>query len=618
MSSGAASPPPDRRRGHAVLIVDDERGLAPLRELLESRIATRVYSLAAAGLEPELQREGLTLLVAHGLDRARLLSCLERTGPDVRVIVSELTPGCTSLDDPRVHFVLSPGIAALELEFLLDAALAIEPKPVEVTPHSTRDAERYKAILHAAVSFASANDAAGAARAVSVALLELLAADRVHCLYYDSEGGSLWTLSPVERELRANAGLVGFVARTGRGMCLNRAGDDPRYVAEYDDPLGDGRQQLALTPISGHDGLVHAVVVVVREGHRDEFNEVDLYTLWLFAHWSGPMLEHLARRELTEAYLREFEEQEHGGFRVEALRANRGVDRPGDVVRITGAWVRVTYWMIVSFVFVGVCYLVFGRINRYSAGPAVIRLHERVELTAQVGGALAEVLIEPGQAVERDELLVRFDDSSARDEVERIEQAWQARLRARLLDPSDEVTASELVALRRQRREAQAALARRELRAPVAGVIGDVRIRSGQHIGVGEVVLSVLTDQPSRRVVALMPGADSPQIEPGMTMRIELPGYNRAYQQLLVTHVGEEVIGPTEVRRFVGPALADSLALTGPVLLVEAQLPGPTFVVDDERYSYHEGMPAIAEVRVQSESLLEMLIPALRGMIPHV
>ena len=83
-------------------------------------------------------------------------------------------------------------------------------------------------------------------------------------------------------------------------------------------------------------------------------------------------------------------------------------------------------------------------------------------------------------------------------------------------------------------------------------------------------------------------------------------------------HVGDEVIGPTEVRRFLGPTLADSLALTGPVLLVEAQLPAPTFVVDDERYRYHEGMPVVAEVRVESESLLEMLVPALRGVIPHV
>jgi membrane fusion protein (multidrug efflux system) len=99
-----------------------------------------------------------------------------------------------------------------------------------------------------------------------------------------------------------------------------------------------------------------------------------------------------------------------------------------------------------------------------------------------------------------------------------------------------------------------------------------------------------------------------------MAMRLELTGYRYAYQNLVLDSVAEEVIGPAEARRYLGNQVADALPIDGPVTVVRAQLPGSSFTVDGETFFYHDGMPATAEVRLRSESILLTLVPALRRL----
>ncbi|MFO7564115.1 MAG: HlyD family efflux transporter periplasmic adaptor subunit [Enhygromyxa sp.] len=608
-------------RPQALLVMgggDDDDGVTAIQKALASRVVTITRS-PDDELASTLARGEIALIVLHGLTEAELTRTLAQVDGWAPVIVSDSSPSDRIRADPRVYFVISSQMAPDDLEGLLASAVNESWSAArEYVLDSSDDAELHKAVLEAAGRFAAAEDLTAAARAVSAALVELLRADRVHCLFHDSESGALWSPVPPGREERASTGLSGYVARTGKGLWIRRADQDPRYCEALDDPGGDGREQLLVAPLRGESGVVHAVIVIVRAGHRTEFNERERGSLGLFLQRAQPMVEHLARREELAALLREHEEGERGPFRIEALRERKRGPLPGDVVRVTGAWVAWTYRLVLLLVLAGLAYLVFGRVSLYSTGPAVVRLHQRVEVNARASGALAELLVEPGEVVEQGQLLARLDDSAARNDLERVETAWRGQLRARLLDPSDEATAASLVTLRRQLSDARAAVAERELRAPVAGTVSDFRIRPGQHISVGELVLSLLLDDQARRVVALMPGADSPRIERGMTMRIELPGYSRAYQHLTVSHVSEEIVGPAEVRRFLGPALADTLAIQGPVVLVEARLPEPTFAVDGQRYRYHEGMQATAEIRVRSKSLLELLIPSLEGALPDV
>jgi membrane fusion protein (multidrug efflux system) len=71
-------------------------------------------------------------------------------------------------------------------------------------------------------------------------------------------------------------------------------------------------------------------------------------------------------------------------------------------------------------------------------------------------------------------------------------------------------------------------------------------------------------------------------------------------------------VGPAEVRRFLGQDLADTVQITGPVVLVQAPLPATTFISSGRTYHYYDGMPGTAEARVRTESILVTLVPGLK------
>jgi hypothetical protein len=122
-------------------------------------------------------------------------------------------------------------------------------------------------------------------------------------------------------------------------------------------------------------------------------------------------------------------------------------------------------------------------------------------------------------------------------------------------------------------------------------------------------------EQEDPKVVILVPGEFRPQLRPGMPIRFEIAGYRYAYQALTVRSVGEDVVGPNEARRYMGPGLADSVTVGGgPVVVVEAALPAETFAAEDKTYRYHNGMSGRAEVRVRSEKILFTLVPGLKAL----
>jgi|SRR5688572_22827049 len=114
-------------------------------------------------------------------------------------------------------------------------------------------------------------------------------------------------------------------------------------------------------------------------------------------------------------------------------------------------------------------------------------------------------------------------------------------------------------------------------------------------------------------LLVYLPGHHLPSLLPGMTLRLELDGWPRTYQEATVETVGEQVLGPAEARRMLGSSLGDSLPLTGPVVLLRARLPAEGFSAGGRTLDHHDGMVGRAEVRLESERLLFLLVPALRG-----
>jgi multidrug resistance efflux pump len=304
-------------------------------------------------------------------------------------------------------------------------------------------------------------------------------------------------------------------------------------------------------------------------------------------------------------------------FRQEALDYHAGDRTGGALLRLSPGWSRWSYWLLLAAFFAGSVYVIFGRLYDYAAGPAVIRVDGRIDLTAKVAGTVASVTAQPGQRVAEGEPMVQFFMEEEHAERDRLDKEFELQLLKVLRDPSDVAARQSLSALRAQREFASARLQERVVRAPRAGVVSDVRIRPGQHLPVGELILTLVGDDARMSMVALLPGRYRPMLRPGLPMRFELSGYRYDYRELTIDSIGDEIIGPAEAKRYLGPGVADGVVVDGPVVLVRATLPSTSFASEGRTYRYFDGLPARAEARVRSESIIMSFLPALKVLFAH-
>lgn len=300
-------------------------------------------------------------------------------------------------------------------------------------------------------------------------------------------------------------------------------------------------------------------------------------------------------------------------FRPEAMQhAAAGARAESDVLRLSPRWTRPTYWVLVAAFFATLLYGVFGRVHEYATGPAIVRLIGREEITSNVAGTVHSVEVRPGQSVAKGDVLVQFNAAKESAELDRIEKEIELQLVRTLRDPSDMGAREALTSLQAQKELATAKLAEFSIRAPRAGIVGDVRIRRAQLLAVGDIVATLLPEAPRFAVVAMLPGAYRPQLTPGMTLRFEVAGYRYAYQELVVDAVGAQIVGPNEVKRYLGAELSDTVRVDGPIVLVEARPAATAFRADGRSFDFYDGMNGIAEARVRTQRIVVALVPALR------
>jgi multidrug resistance efflux pump len=299
-------------------------------------------------------------------------------------------------------------------------------------------------------------------------------------------------------------------------------------------------------------------------------------------------------------------------FRQEALDYHAGDQAGGALLRLSPGWSRWSYWLLLATVVVALVYAILGRLYDYASGPAVIRVDGRVEVTAKAAGTVASVAVQPGQRVVEGQPLVQFFMDEEQAERERLQKELELQLLKLLRDPSDAAARQSLSSLRAQHELADARLQQRLVRAPRGGVVSDVRIRPGQHLGVGELILTVVGDDARMSLVALLPGRYRPMLRPGLPLRFELSGYRYEYRALTIESIGDEIIGPAEAKRYLGPGVADGVAVDGPVVLVRASMPSSAFTSEGRAYHYFDGLPARAEARVRSEPIAVTFLPALK------
>ncbi len=446
------------------------------------------------------------------------------------------------------------------------------------------------------------------AEVLAEAAREAVDAQRAYCLLYDPHDDTLWTRDRAtggERRDSAAVGIASFVLRSGLGLLVPRAGRDSRYDREADDPEGDGSERLIAVPVRDEEGRVLAVLVAVRSAREAEFGAAQLEQLERLAGPAAPFLPPPRPEEVLG---------DDTLFRREALERFQTLDEAHDPLRISPAWTRWTYWSLLGVLVAAVLFAMIGEVREYASGLAVVWMGTRDDVSAEAAGTVAAVEVAAGQRVRPGQVLVRLHEAQEAAELARLDQEFELQLINRLRDPSDPGPEQALIGLRTQRQLASERLGERTLRAPSAGVASDVRVRPGQYLAAGQPVLSIVRDQDRPTVVVLLPGEFRPLVRRGMPIRFEISGYRYAYQRLTVESVGDEVVGPTEARRYLGAEIGDSVQLTGPVVILKTRLPRPTFQAEGRTYRFHNGMHGTAEVEVRSEKILVTLVPGLKAL----
>jgi membrane fusion protein, multidrug efflux system len=369
------------------------------------------------------------------------------------------------------------------------------------------------------------------------------------------------------------SGLVGYAARTGERIVLDRVGRDPRFDIDADCPGGHDEDRFLVEPLTDARGIVIGLLTATKDRQQQPFSPQEIATVGVLARYAtAPITVASHRHDIAAAVVERSGVTTPGLYRQEALDShNQGWAQEGAILQVAPRWVARAHWLTVVLLLAGAVYASFATIDEYAAGPALVRARQQFTLTMAETGVVRSVAA-VGSRVSRGDLVVRLAD--------RAGAATSERFAGPLSSPAD-------------------------------GILTDLRVRPGQHVKAGEYIGSIIDESAGYEVIAFMPGHHAVQLRPGMPLILKVQGFPDAAQSLRVEHVGGEVVGPQEALRYAGGESASALRLAGPVTMVTARLPGRTFAAGERTLDYRDGLIGSADVVVRSDPIVVTLFPTL-------
>ena len=521
----------------------------------------------------------------------------------------------------RVFYYLRRPVEPSELYAVMRSAVARYWESSRRSPDvgvSARNAAFTRRVLEASRRLGSQRDIGTAGRLAVDAVLDLVDCDRAYCYIYDSISESLWASGQgTDTGTRsAIAGLSGYVARTATAICLPNVDVDPRFQRTIDDPDAQGGERFMAEPILSSDKRALGLLIAIRNAQRPAFEVKDTQGLAMLSTHFAPTFGQMALQTQIEHIFTEHNRPPDSSiFRQTAVDSHRSAgNRLTRPLALSPRWVGRTYRVLIAASVAFALFLLFGTMGEYADGPAIVRIEGRLDITATEPGIVAMVPVQPGQRVDNGAVLLTINSAKEQIDLERIQREFDLQLVKSLREPGEPAIREALSRLRSERDFARSRLDAKTIRAPHDGVVNDVRIRPGQNLSTGDPILSITGERAEPIMTAILPGQYRPLLRRGQAVRLEVTGFRYAYAYLQIENIGDEVVGPEEVRRFLGKEVADTVQLRGPVVLVRAHLQSRSFTSEGKTYNFHDGMQASAEVRIRTQRIIVRLIPALQKL----
>jgi len=405
------------------------------------------------------------------------------------------------------------------------------------------------------------------------AVLELLQADRVHCLLLDMGRGIFYGCDGEISESTPpslGSGLVAYVARTGERVTSEDLDSDPRYAPEIDNPGGTCGDRLIAAPVFGGSGIPVAIVMGIRSSDASAFNTRDMNSLLSLIEAAGPPLTGIVSQRRLEC--RSIAQMELADvFRREALDYHtRGSNDQGNLLRTSPRWLINTHRVMIALLLSCLIFAMVARDKEQVIGPSVIHLGKRITVTASARGSVRFVDILVGELVRRGDPIAELDHEVGETK-----------------EPSSE-----------------------HLVAPCDGLVVEVLVRPGQEALPGEEVAEILDTDSGYQLISLIPLQYAPQISRGMQVTFRVDGYSDTSETAVVEDFGAEITNPSETVHDVG--MPYDTRVLGPRLVVHSRLERPIFLSGRMSYEYFDGMTATSTVSLRSQPLIVELFPAAR------
>jgi GAF domain-containing protein len=597
-------------------------GGAPGAEELGRQLASRHITLFATGggdaLAMQVKNSDVVVLVGPPPAGAAELLRQVRAADRAPLLVAMLSPGRLELP---LHYETGDRLSADELSRIVRTALDPDRgRPLAASSAEVNQrAQQLQSLLESARLVAVQTSPGAAATVAAQQLERLIRADRALCYVHDPLRDLLVVAdrrADFDREVPAAAGLCGLVVRTGSTVQLAAAGDDPRFIAEIDHPLGPPSDRLLVVPVRAEAGQVVAVLLAARRAAAADFTGEEREMAQAFAGQLGSALRQLSLQLQVADVLKQRHRRLRGQadqlFRAEAMDHSAEASRYGDVLHIQLGWVQAAKYYLAAIVAIALAVLSAARVPQVVAGPAVVELENADDVVASADGIVDEVLVAPDQPVEARQPLVRLASDEERAELHRVEGEWSRLLRQRLENPRDRTVEQRLAALSGELDRARARVEERTLVARAAGVVRAIRVQPGQLMKKGEAAVSVAGGESGGYVQATFPANYRPLISPGMTLDLELAEYDGAHLRLVIDQVMEQVAGPNEVAELLAGGGARRPAAR---LLVRAALARPSFQSRGETYPLYDGMVGTSRVSLRSRPAILALMPGLEDAL---
>lgn len=429
------------------------------------------------------------------------------------------------------------------------------------------------------------------------------------CVFHDNESKSLWREGESD-EWQSDQGLVGYVARTKKPLCVSNASSNPLYDKTID-PISSGREtNLAMHPLSGYDGNVNAILVLVAD-NGVLFTSENLFLLEFFSQRVELVFEAVSLEQIgknSEAS----ENLVNSVFDANALQAYREGNLYGEPIIYPSLGWKYSYLVYIGVLVALLVYASITRINVYASGDGIIMSSDLIHVAAPYDGVVELISVRPGQQVKKGELLISMAAHSEYYQLANAETYFKSMLLARLGDPAnadlEENTAAALSTLNEKYR----AYKERSIIAPEDGVVEAISAAEGQRIEKNKGLISLNPEGGVLSVVGAVPSRFLPMLEIRQSLSLSLKGYPGFKLDTQVDNIGN-VITESAVTAITPTNVMNTLSQNEAHVVIKGSLPTVSFTHRNSRYQIQNGMPATIDILLRKERIIVEILPFLRA-----